>query len=468
MQRRMRFELLFAHGTHVYRHSALRFACSLVVFALLLLLAHSAAAAARNDGCELTWTLAPNPDLGGKPFSLTELAGLSPTSVWAVGSLTENALTNNLVAHWNGASWENLPVPNVSDQNNALSDVSVVAEDDVWALGVDLLHWNGAQWETLSRPAGQFDLTAFGGNDVWLTGSGIWHWDGAQWNAVPLPPMPNEYTYVTDIVVRSDQELWALASSPFPAGSYLYQSDGVTWTPVSAADGYRLGTLFVLSPTDIWAGGDDGCFEKCSHGVAAHWDGASWQFYLVTNDSYAYAAGVTAVDGKSTNDLWALTDVVEGVISNEHYGLRHWDGSGWGSRSTPVNGTKVTFSDLSVVAPDEVWILAHDKQAPILLHGGLPCASLPTKVVLVSPKDDATVTQQSVTLKWRRVAGTNYYQLQLSPLGKPFTYPYFVYHKHFHSRLAEDGTTYKWRVRACNNVGCGKWSARRTFKIDLP
>lgn len=436
----------------------------------MLLLSESAAPAraAPGDTCELTWTVVPNPNLGGKGFSLARLGGRSPTSVWAVGSYMENEQIRNLVAHWNGADWAILPAPNVPNMDNSLDDVAVIADDDVWALGAELVHWDGAHWTTLPRPEGEFDLTAFSGDDLWLTNStAIWRWDGAEWKSIPLPPLPTQSSAVAAVAVRSSQELWAVVVGPTFDGT-LDRRDGSSWSVVSQVGlGAAPQAFLVLSPTDIWVGDLDWVPLLHYRTGALHWDGISWQPSLMSvSDFGTDAAGVREIDGLVSDDVWALDYVTDlGTTTNR---LRHWNGSWWFTIDTPKSPWTATFSDLAVIAPDDVWGLGNDRHGPFILHGALPCATLPAVPVQVSPAKNATVARTRPVLRWQAVPGVNHYYLDVNwlPKNKPVLEQY-VYDRRFRFRTPlEHGVTYKWRVQACNNTGCGDWSPWHKFTIE--
>src|SRR5918995_6474661 len=104
------------------------------------------------------WSVAPAPDVPGYGARLLAIAGSSDNDIWAVGWFDENNARHNLALHWNGSTWERVPIPDVvPDRINALNGVAVIAPNDVWAVGYAVgssyqtvtLHWNGSAWQVV-------------------------------------------------------------------------------------------------------------------------------------------------------------------------------------------------------------------------------------------------------------------------------------------------------------------------------
>lgn len=98
----------------------------------------------------------------------------------------------------------------------------------------------------------------------------------------------------------------------------------------------------------------------------------------------------------------------------------------------------------------------------------------PLQPSLIYPSGGSTITSPTPTLKWSApiaCPAIDYYDIQLNTAdgsdGWVFehitstTYKVPAYH-------LESGKWYEWLVRAHNALGWGAWSARRTFKVQLP
>ncbi|MFD1937585.1 MULTISPECIES: hypothetical protein [Nonomuraea] len=133
--------------------------------------------------------------------TLTSVAQISPTDVWAVGKVVRSSQTRRsaadscdewvahvmheeedltvvpLVMHWDGRSWQRVAPP---PMNATLTGVTAVGPDDVWILGHDLdrpgdalfLHFDGKNWTREYAPNGKMRVVAAipGSKDVWAVG----------------------------------------------------------------------------------------------------------------------------------------------------------------------------------------------------------------------------------------------------------------------------------------------------------
>ncbi|WP_338702843.1 hypothetical protein V2W30_36280 [Streptomyces sp. Q6] len=186
----------------------------------------------------------------------------------------------------------------IADFHGEISDLAVLAEDDVWAVasensvqGADpyLLHFDGARWkrEELPDALGTTDyppvFEEIGDAALWLRprttgttgGANAWaQWDGTRWTAVPDPPPAS----AGDLEATAPDDIWALT-----AEQTARHWDGARWTsyqlPYTAAD------LAVAGPDDVWAvgsrstgpGTETGNGERYAQPASMHWDGTSWK-----------------------------------------------------------------------------------------------------------------------------------------------------------------------------------------------
>ena len=212
-------------------------------------------------------------------------AVFGPKSVW-VFSLGIDAFTNpgHYVARYNGRSWTKLQMPAVPSQ------VSVLSEHDIWALGYTigtktkpqravLMHWNGKRWSTLAVPsvhvpknAAEFvvDPVALGPADVWIQrdierGSAgattlyLLHWNGRHWARVALATGISIVDFLTQ---DGHGGLWVAANGPKPSYSPRVYHLNRKWTRyrVPAVKGTTPGTLTGISwipgTRSVWATGN--------------------------------------------------------------------------------------------------------------------------------------------------------------------------------------------------------------------
>jgi hypothetical protein len=153
-----------------------------------------------------------------------------------------------LVEHWDGAAWA--VASDQSWKGSTLDDVTAIATDDVWAVGL----------------AGRRPL--------------IEHWDGVSWSMVVVPPI-SDYAELTAVNGTGPDDVWAAGWDTLGDWRTLVlHFDGETWTTVSSpTPGVKgiLDDVVSLGPTEAWAVG-----EYQSEGgqpmtrLVERWDGAAW------------------------------------------------------------------------------------------------------------------------------------------------------------------------------------------------
>jgi hypothetical protein len=258
----------------------------------------------------IQWSVVPGPNIG-EDYDLRSVEIFSPGDVWAVGGNAQDSM----VIRWNGTAWYAVTVPNIG----SLSDLAVITPSDVWVARDEvLMHWDGVNWTTHTRPAGEAvtGLDAAASNDVWAVGRTIaLHWDGIAWTSFPVPYPPGAvYRYLANVVVLPGGEAWAVGEwinyDPEPR-----QPEG--------GPGYK-------------------------HSFVVHWDGSQWQY---VNTGQGVSAGLTQVDARAANDIWAVgnTGLAPGFYLQR---ILHWDGSAWTDFSTPPYHL---LTAVAIAGEDNVW-----------------------------------------------------------------------------------------------------------------
>ncbi len=147
------------------------------------------------------WSVVRSPNPGNGQTTLNGVTALTPNDVWAVGWFVEDFNQDRprktLIEHWDGASWQIVPSPNVGGPNtqafsNQLQGITAVSATDIWAFGATdalgperitnlVLHWNGTDWSIATVPDPNprhvqlVDDFLYGGivipqGDIWLVG----------------------------------------------------------------------------------------------------------------------------------------------------------------------------------------------------------------------------------------------------------------------------------------------------------
>ncbi|MPY58163.1 hypothetical protein [Streptomyces spongiae] len=203
-----------------------------------------------------------------------------------------------------GLSWS---YDHIFDGSARLTDMAVVAEDDIWAYGdrrrADgtsdpfLLRYDGEDWreqpvqEAIGMDAPQAELTAVGSGEVWLT--------------VPGGPTGTL------------------------GGTRIVRWDGTRWSPLDPAPSAPVGDIKAFGPDDVWTTADEGRVQ--------HWDGTRWTVTRLPAD------GIGSLDGTATDDLWAVGHRDTGALDDDDLGESeytqpvavHWDGRTWTRTETP-------------------------------------------------------------------------------------------------------------------------------------
>lgn len=458
--------------------------------------------AAPGDTCQLKWSVVPSPNQGTNQNQLNGLAVVSPNDIWAVGfARVDSDSSKTLIEHWDGQAWSIVPSPNRDAGFNHLQSVSAVSANDVWAAGFTQLqsgflplveHWDGTQWSIIPLPdVGDADLsgiTAVSVNDVWAIGGFgetighplVFHWDGVTWARVPvLEPNP-PYGGLNDLKVLGPDNIWAVGvQKTDPYGVWytlVLHFDGTIWevvpSPSIVPGSYdnQIFSVATVSTDDVWA---VGFAHKIYgghnfYGLLEHWDGSAWNIMpdSMPTDGFGSLSGIAA---SSANDVWIV-----GYYRSSAFD-EHWNGTQWENLS-PNNGSGL-LADVAIAAANDVWAVGwqyseQNQMQTLVLHGGptcvkqVRCSRAPRQLL---PRAGARLDQMNIRLDWRDRPCAAYYEIvirQDSPRGKLYErvslvrVSEYMTHKQFTA-----GKTYVWKVRACNDLGCGEWSEWRAFKI---
>lgn len=98
-----------------------------------------------------------------------------------------------------------------------------------------------------------------------------------------------------------------------------------------------------------------------------------------------------------------------------------------------------------------------------------PCPGGLGSPSLLSPTNGTTVSTRQVPLDWTDVTCATRYEAIVrlgSSIGTIVNNPKFLPSSQYVTTPLTRGRTYYWRVRACNQVSCGAWTAYRYFKVS--
>jgi hypothetical protein len=108
-----------------------------------------------------------NTETSPMAYQISNISVLSAHDIWIDGMDLASNNYNLLVEHWDGKKWSTVGVPSQFLNSNALIsnttlNVTAVADNDVWAVGNTrkngivsqtlILHWNGKSWQHVPTP----------------------------------------------------------------------------------------------------------------------------------------------------------------------------------------------------------------------------------------------------------------------------------------------------------------------------
>jgi hypothetical protein len=207
-----------------------------------------------------SWKQVPCPRPGHQSV-LTQVAVISPSNAWAVGSYFPNgAPSRNLIEHWNGTSWKRVAAPNrKAAAYQFLQAVSAVSATNIWAVGASnngtanqtlIEHWNGQSWKLVAspNPAGPgrdntlHGLSAVSASNLWAVGhyepggvrrTLVEHWNGRSWKLAPSPT-PGSSALLAGVAATKSI---AFAVGAFTSGSAslsLIERHRATWFRIAS------------------------------------------------------------------------------------------------------------------------------------------------------------------------------------------------------------------------------------------
>ena len=293
------------------------------------------------------WSLVPSPNSPGRRSVLNAVAVVAPDDVWAVGVGTppDSGTLQTLTEHWDGVSWTVVPSPNRlgRDARNALTGVTAIASNDVWAVGYST---------DLDSPTVYSTLTI--------------HWDGDNWSIVASPnlePAPNAYNALLGVSAVATDDIWAVGGAPVAdAGRAIFMHwDGAAWSLFPAPLEMRFWpnssrfSVLAIASDNAWSVGA---------GESAHWDGVSWTVVPGAQDDWTIAAAnptaVWAVGAFSTYD--------EGQYFGPFTKAARWDGSQWFNTRSLSPRWDDTFVGVTVISPEDVWAVGRTGLSTLTEH----------------------------------------------------------------------------------------------------
>ena len=322
------------------------------------------------------WSVVTSPNVGPGNNQLYGVVALSSSLVWAAGFTgQQNGPPQTLAERWNGTQWSVVSSANQIG-GASLSGVAAISASDIWAVGSDVSgalteHWNGTQWSFVSNPDQGTShylsgVAALSTSDVWAVGQYVTtsvnfdtlteHFDGAKWSIIPSPNTASQFNDLLGVAVVSAHDVWAVGNSNVGQSTLIEHFDGTKWSivpsPSPGVNGNSLNGVVAVSATDIWAVGFQYNSSGIQQALIEQWNGSSWN--VVSSPSPGptinVLSGVTAL---SATDVWAVgyhdgNSMVQTLTE-------HWNGTQWSVIKSPNTAGGGFLNAVSAASATNVW-----------------------------------------------------------------------------------------------------------------
>jgi hypothetical protein len=280
------------------------------------------------------FSVVPSPNAGVGNNMLNGVSAGSASDAWAVGAAgsgVEDAGLGTLTERWNGTAWNVVASPDRLHIDDVLNAVVDVSPSNAWAVGGIksigvktgsplIVHWNGTSWQTVASPAD------FSGK-------------------------------LRAISADSASDLWAVGDDG-RGHAIAFRSNGTSWisTTLPAIGIDNLQGVKAFSPSDVWAVGGltPSSGTATGHTLVMHWNGSAWSVVPSPNPD-PNVDTLHAVDGLSTNDLWAVGQQarsmsVTGAAPGTRTLAEHWNGTRWTAVTTPNIANENSLNGVAALA----------------------------------------------------------------------------------------------------------------------
>jgi hypothetical protein len=202
-------------------------------------------------------------------------------------------------------------------------------------------------------------MSAVSANDIWAVGNSTnaggfdralaEHWNGNTWTVVATPDPGAYHDDLSGVKAISTNDVWAVGAYTVDAAgtmanSYASHWNGTSWNwfllpPYPSNQFSFLSAVTASSSNDVWAVGT--YYSAGFLPWADHWNGATWTPILLSNYPSPSDNELFAVSAFSSTDVWAV-----GEWSGNGGGATplqslayHFDGTTWNLVATPNLGT---------------------------------------------------------------------------------------------------------------------------------
>jgi hypothetical protein len=254
-----------------------------------------------------------------------------------------------------------------------------------WAVGVHLdsqyqdraliESWDGHAWNVVDspQPGAMRDLlygaSADSPSDVWAVGEqqssdGIFqtlveHWDGTAWNVIPSPNPGETGNHLYGVDAVSPSDVWAVGQQlgiSAPDQALIEHWDGTAWSVVpSPAQGSASVMLdgVTVQGNEAWAVGETDDPVEGAHPLVEEYRGGNWSTVTLPSagSNWTDLWGVTSSNGQ----VWAAGTYVDPVSGNNETLLLQGNDSGWNVVNAPNPGSGSNILGGIAAVSGQVW-----------------------------------------------------------------------------------------------------------------
>jgi hypothetical protein len=261
--------------------------------------------------------------------ALTDLSMDAHDDGWAVGAYTDQV--TGIVLHYSGGSWNPVqtpPIPFAGLQVRAFSPsqalvLAALPKGKTGTAQSALLRYDNGAWTETASPLGITAMSVLSADDLWATCADghILHEQGGRWTTYTIGGQTSALgTQPLAISMPSESDGWAAGlTNATPQGMFLAHFDGAAWTRVqgpAATDPTELHTITMVSPTEGWAGGD-GLHATSVEAVLLHYHNGQWETTPVPG-----SGGIGQIVMVSATEGWA-------AAGGGGAGLLHYQSGRW-------------------------------------------------------------------------------------------------------------------------------------------
>ena len=216
-------------------------------------------------------------------------------------------------------------------------------------------------WTQMTPRSGYPDIPELVGvgasssSDVWAVGEDdassetpiAEHWDGTAWQGMSLANQLDDYDGgLMGVSALSTGDAWAVGWQDTPgSGALAAFWNGSSWsvvaTPAPASGTRALWSVSMLTPSDVWAVGD-----QLGRPLAEHWNGTRWSVVAAPG-----TGPLVSVKAVSASNVWA--------IGGRHE-VEHYNGTKWATVAVPITSTTNLGQITRVPGTTHLWVVGTD------------------------------------------------------------------------------------------------------------